>query len=89
MTIIINDLQTNTELDSKAMASVRGGMGMTPRKRVPLGPLLPHHPRKPGYGHGHPTHIYSKSLTNISEQLNIAVGSANVTQVNSNSVTQH
>jgi len=86
MTIIINDLQTNTELDSKAMAGVRGGMGMVATQKMTI---LPHKPKKPGYGHGHPTHIYSKSLTNISEQLNIAVGSFNVTQVNSNTVTQH
>jgi len=87
MTIIINDLQTNTVMDSKAMAGVRGGMGMVP-KGVPLGPALSHKPKKPGYGLGHPTHVVRKSLFNKSTQLNIAIGSAGVTQVNENSVTQ-
>jgi len=85
MAIIINDLQTNSVMDTKEMAGVRGGMGMVPLKRVPLGPLLPHKPKKPGY----PTHIVHQSLFNKSSQLNIAVGSFNVVQANSNSVTQH
>jgi len=82
MTIIIDDLQTNTVLDSNKMAGVRGGMG-APQQ------FLPYHPKKPGYGLGYPTHLVRKDLTNISEQLNIAVGSANVIQANSNSVSQY
>jgi len=86
MAIIINDLQTNTVMDSKEMAGVRGGMGMAATQTLTI---LPHRPKKPGYGFGHPTNVVRKSLSNISEQLNIAVGSFNVMQVNSNTVTQH
>jgi len=84
MTIIINDLQTNTVMDSKEMAGVRGGMGLAATQKMTILPY-PYKHKKPGY----PTHVVHKSLTNISEQLNIAVGSFNVMQANSNTVTQH
>lgn len=85
MTILIHDLQQNQELDTKAMAGVRGGYGaMYAAHSIKI---LPHKPKYPGF-YPYPHHVSTQSLTNISEQLNIAVGSANVMQSNSNSVTQ-
>ncbi len=68
MTIAINDLHESKTLDSKALASVRGGFRY-----------------KPHFG---PSYTNITNLTNISDQLNIAVGSVGVMQGNSNSVSQ-
>jgi len=90
-TLIINDLQESTVLDSNAMAGVRGGYTAMANSLVTtMGPA-----KGPGKGlkmHkplGFPTTLVRKDLTNISEQLNIAVGSAGVMQANSNSVSQY
>ncbi|MFC6672953.1 hypothetical protein [Marinobacterium aestuariivivens] len=87
MTIIINDLQQNIEMDSKALAGVRGGYSALVAAQGLK--LMPHMPKKPGYGLLYPSHVSHQSLSNFSEQLNIAVGSAYVTQGNSNSVIQY
>jgi len=90
-TLIINDLQESNVLDSTSMAGVRGGYTamanslvttMGPARMGPKGLKL----HKP---YGHPTTLVTKKVKNISEQLNIAVGSANVMQGNANSVTQY
>jgi len=44
-------------------------------------------PRMPSFGAPH--YYSSQSLSNFSDQLNLAVGSANLMQTNSNSVTQY
>ena len=84
MTILINDLQQNHELDAQAMAGVRGGYSMYSSQ---VHAIMPHKPGRAGFGF--PSSFSSQSLTNISDQLNIAVGSANVMQGNSNSVVQY
>ncbi len=85
MTILINDLQQNLELDTKAMAGVRGGYSAL--VAVQGLSAMPHTSKMSGFAA--PYSFNSKSLSNISEQLNIAVGSANVMQGNSNSVVQY
>ncbi len=87
MTIIINDLQQNSELDSKAMAGVRGGYtAMANTLVTTMGPYSGLKLHQPSL---YPSSFTMKSLTNISEQLNIAVGSAYVSQGNSNAVIQY
>ncbi|WP_020682749.1 hypothetical protein [Marinobacterium rhizophilum] len=83
MTIIIHDLQQNSELDNKAMAGVRGGYSTLVASQG-----LKLMPKMPGYGLLYPSNITHQSLNNYSEQLNIAVGSAYVSQGNSNTVMQ-
>lgn len=87
MILLIHDLQQNLELDTQAMAAVRGGFtAMTNSMVTTMGPapgLKRHHPSRI------PSSFFKQSLENISEQLNIAVGSANVIQGNSNSVIQY
>lgn len=87
MTILIQDLQQNLELDTEAMAGVRGGYSaMFAAQSLKI---LPHKPKLPGFGYPYPHHVSTQTLSNISEQLNLAVGSANVMQSNSNSVIQY
>jgi len=86
MTILINDLQQNLELDSRAMAGVRGGYSMYSNQMHTIMPYEYDEPK--GWGPGVPSNFNMKSLTNINKQLNLAVGSANVIQSNSNSVMQ-
>lgn len=85
MTILIHDLQKNHELDSKAMAGVRGGYAMYAAQSLKI---MPHKSKLPGF-YPAPHHVTTQSLSNFSEQLNIAIGSANVMQGNSNSVIQY
>ena len=85
MTIIINDLVQNEQLDSRAMAKVQGGKAIFANGKFHM---LPHGPK----GHGPavilPGNFFNKSLSNVSNQLNIVVNSQNVTQSNSNTVLQ-
>lgn len=85
--LTINDLHDSKDLDNKAMTQVRGGYtAMANTLVTTMGPYsgLPLH--QPAL---YPSTFMKKSLTNISEQLNIAVGSAYVSQGNSNSVIQY
>lgn len=84
--LTITDLHASKELDGKAMTQVRGGYTAMANSLVTTmkpGGLKMHQPSL------YPSHYMHKSLTNISEQLNIAVGSAYVNQGNSNSVIQY
>lgn len=86
-TLTISDLHESKELDSNAMTAVRGGFtAMTNSLVTTMGatPALKLH--QPSL---YPSSFYKKSLNNFSEQLNVAVGSANVMQGNSNSVIQY
>lgn len=87
MTLIINDLHASHELDSQAMTQVRGGYtAMANTLVTTMGPykgLKLHQPSM------YPSSFHTQSLVNISEQLNIAVGSAYVSQGNANSVIQY
>jgi len=85
--LTITDLHESKELDTQAMSAVRGGYtAMTNSLVTTLGPGSALKPHKPAL---FPRASFHKSLNNFSEQLNIAVGSANVIQGNSNSVIQY
>ncbi|MFC6672846.1 hypothetical protein [Marinobacterium aestuariivivens] len=86
MSLLINDLEKNEQLDAQAMTHVRGGKAIFASKQV-------HHfgPGPKGYGPAVilPGHLFNKkSLTNSSTQLNIVVNSQNVSQTNSNTLLQ-
>ncbi|MFC6673259.1 hypothetical protein [Marinobacterium aestuariivivens] len=86
MSLLINDLDKNDQLDAQAMTQVRGGMAIFANKQA-------HHFGPGPKGHGPavilPGHLFNKkSLTNVSNQLNIVVNSQNVSQTNSNTVFQ-
>jgi len=70
MTLLINDLQQNLELDSQAMAGVRGGHSAYGSQMHAIMPRMP--------SFGAPHYYSSQSLSNFSDQLNLAVGSANL-----------
>lgn len=85
MTIAINDLAQNEQLDARALVRVRGGKAIFAGHKGP-GPLQGPH------GHGPavilPGHLFHKSLSNVTNQINIVVNSQNVSQSNSNTVLQ-
>ncbi len=85
MTIIINDLVQNEQLDSRAMAKVQGGKAIFANGQFHK---LPHGPK----GHGPmvilPGNLFHQGLSNVSNQINIVVNSQNVSQSNSNTVLQ-
>ena len=86
MSLLINDLEKNEQLDAQTMTHVRGGKAIFANTQAnPFGPGM--------RGHGPavvlPGHLFNqKSLNNTSTQLNIVVNSQNVVQSNSNTVFQ-
>jgi len=85
MTIVINDLEQNKELDSVALAKVCGGKAIFANKPQHI---LPRQPQRHGPLVILPGNLFKKSLGNVSNQINIAVNSQNVIQGNSNAVSQ-